>query len=100
MNLPQNYSYSWQKALHHLKKYIIENYEVGDKIPPIRELASILNVSPNTIRRALESLFQGGFLVSQRGKLGGIFLIDMPQSDEEAYRWLALNPDAIKFNEN
>ncbi len=100
MNLPQNYSYSWQKALHHLKKYIVENYEVGDKIPPIRELATILNVSPNTIRRALESLFQGGFLVSQRGKLGGIFLIDMPQSDEEAYRWLALNPDVIKFNEN
>ena len=74
----QNYVYSWQKALGHLKKYIVENYEAGDKIAPIRELASILNVSPNTIRRALSDLFQSGNLVSKRGKAGGIFIMEMP----------------------
>lgn len=94
----QNYIYSWQKALGHLKKYITENYEAGDKIVPIRELASILNVSPNTIRRALEELFKNGNLVSRRGKSGGIFIIEMPELEQEAYRWLALNPDAVKFN--
>jgi DNA-binding GntR family transcriptional regulator len=94
---PQNYTYSWQKALTHLKKYIVENYEVGDKIAPIRELANILNVSPNTIRRALLDLFQGGNLVSQRGKLGGIFIMEMPEVEGDSYRWLALNPDAISF---
>ena len=57
LNNTQTFVYSWQKALTHLKKYIVENYEAGDKIAPIRELASILNVSPNTIRRALLDLF-------------------------------------------
>ena len=95
---PQNYSYSWQKALTHLKKYIVENYETGDKIASIRELASILNVSPNTIRRALYDLFQSGHLVSKRGKLGGIFIIEMPEAEGDSYRWLALNPDVITFN--
>lgn len=88
----KTYSYFWQKALGHLKKYIVENYEAGDKIAPIRELASILNVSPNTIRRALSDMFQKGFLVSKRGKSGGIFILEMPVLDEESYRWLAINP--------
>ena len=96
----QKYIYSWQKALGHLKKYIIENYEVGDKIAPIRELAVILNVSPNTIRRALAALFQSGHLVSQRGKLGGIFIMDMPEPDEDTYRWLAINPEVVSLGDD
>ena len=98
ISAPQNYSYSWQKALTHLKKYIVENYEAGDKIAPIRELATILNVSPNTIRRALLDLFQNGNLVSKRGKMGGIFIMEMPEIEGDLYRWLALNPDVITFN--
>ncbi len=100
LNSTQSYSYSWQKALGHLKKYITENYETGDKIAPIRELATILNVSPNTIRRALADLFRGGYLVSKRGKTGGIFIIELPEPEGDSYRWLALNPDAVKFNNN
>jgi len=91
------YSYSWQKALINLKKYILENYKTGDKIASIRDLASILNVSPNTIRRALKELFENGFLISKRGKSGGIFIVEMP-SKEQTYRWLAINPDAVDFN--
>lgn len=97
LNLSSNYIYSWQKALNSLKKYIVQNYEVGDKIAPIRELATILNVSPNTIRRALADLFKSGHLVSQRGKSGGIFIIDMPEIEGDSYRWLALNPEAVSF---
>ncbi len=91
-----NYSYSWQKTLEHLKKYIKENYESGDKIAPIRELATILNVSPNTIRRALADMFKDGYLLSKRGKQGGIFIVDMPEI-EENYKWIAINPDVVKF---
>lgn len=94
--IPINYSYSWQKTLEHLKKYIKENYKIGDKIAPIRELASILNVSPNTIRRALLDMFKDGYLLSKRGKTGGIFIVDMPET-EESYRWLAINPEVVKF---
>ena len=100
LNSGQKYIYSWQKALGHLKKYIIENYEEGDKIAPIRELASILNVSPNTIRRALTTLFNSGHLVSKRGKLGGIFIVEMPEADEDAYRWLAINPEVISIGDS
>ena len=83
--------------LKHQEKYIVENYEAGDKIAPIRELATILNVSPNTIRRALFDLFQSGNLVSKRGKQGGIFIMEMPEIEGDSYRWLALNPDVISF---
>lgn len=96
INSENKYIYSWQKTLSHLKKYIIENYKAGDKIAPIRELASILNVSPNTIRRALKDMFEAGYIITKRGKSGGIFITELPESDE-AYRWLALNPDAINF---
>lgn len=96
----QSYIYSWQKTLGHLKKHIIENHEPGDKIAPIRELAQILNVSPNTVRRALSDLFQSGHLVSQRGKSGGIFIIEMPEPEQDAYRWLALNPKVINIDKS
>ena len=94
--MPENFSYSWQKTLEHLKKHIKENYEIGDKIAPIRELALILNVSPNTIRRALSDMFKDGYLLSKRGKTGGIFIVDMPEV-EENYKWLAINPEVVKF---
>ncbi len=96
--IPQSYVYSWQKTLSHLKKYIIQNYEIGDKIAPIRELATILNVSPNTIRRALADMFDNNYLISKRGKTGGIFITEMPQEETETYRWLAINPDVVNFN--
>jgi len=92
------YIYQWQKVLSHLKKYINENYETGDKIASIRELAQILNVSPNTIRRALTDLFKNGNLVAKCGKNGGIFIMEMPEIEGDSYRWLALNPDAMNFN--
>ncbi len=95
-----NYSYSWQKTLGNLEKYIIENYKQGDKIAPIRTLAALLNVSPNTIRRALSSLIENGYLISKRGKTGGIFIVEIPNTSQDAYRWLALNIDAIKNQTN
>ena len=72
----------------------MDNYKTGDKIASIRDLASILNVSPNTIRRALKELFENGYLVSKRGKSGGIFIVEMPMG-EQTYKWLAINPDVV-----
>ena len=91
----KKYIYAWQKALSHLKKHIIENYKAGDKIATIRELASVLKISPNTVRRALLNLIQSGNLISKRGKSGGIYIVEMPPKEEETYRWLALNPDVL-----
>lgn len=91
----QDYKYSWQKALEHLKRHITQNYEQGDKIAPIRKLAQILNVSPNTIRRALKDMIKTGSLISKSGKSGGFFIVEMPEV-KDSYQWLALNPDIVK----
>lgn len=97
--LHQNYLYSWEKTLDALKKYIIQNHEVGDKIPAMRTLSSILNVSTNTIKRAISILCDEGYLIAQRGKYGGVFILEMPQKEQEAFAWLALNPDVVKIKQ-
>lgn len=96
-NLQKSYLYSWEKTLDTLKKYITQNHEPGDKIPSMKELANILNVSTNTVRRAVSVMCEDGYLIAQRGKYGGVFILEMPQDAREAYTWLALNPDVINI---
>lgn len=46
----------------------------GERLPPERELASLLGVSRATLREALEVLRGEGLLVSRRGRYGGTFV--------------------------
>lgn len=48
----------------------------GDSLPPERELAARLGVSRDTVREAIKSLADTGYLVSKRGRYGGTFLAD------------------------
>ena len=96
--LQESYLYSWEKTLDALKKYIIQNHGAGDKIPSMKELALILNVSTNTIRHAIQILCDEGYLITQRGKYGGVYILEMPQKESKAFRWLALNPTAINVD--
>jgi DNA-binding FadR family transcriptional regulator len=48
----------------------------GDSLPPERELATRLGVSRDTVREAIKSLADAGYLVSRRGRYGGTFLSD------------------------
>lgn len=48
----------------------------GDSLPPERELAARLGVSRDTVREAIRSLAEAGYLVSRRGRYGGTFLAD------------------------
>lgn len=50
--------------------------EPGESLPPERELASRLGVSRDTVREAIKSLSEAGYLVSRRGRYGGTFLAD------------------------
>ena len=86
-----SYNYSWQRVLDQIKKYMMINHEAGDKLPSMKELSTTLNVSPNTIRRAVNELVEQGVLFCQRGKHGGIYIVEIPEK-EDAYQWLALNP--------
>jgi len=48
----------------------------GGCLPPERELAARLGVSRDTVREAIKSLSDAGYLVSRRGRYGGTFLAE------------------------
>lgn len=90
-NIKNSYLYSWQRVLDQIKKYMITHHEAGDKLPSMKDLAVTLNVSSNTVRRAVNELVEQGILFCQRGKHGGIYIVEIP-AKEDAFTWLALNP--------
>lgn len=49
----------------------------GGRLPPERELATLLEVSRDTVRDAIRSLSDAGYLVSKRGRYGGTFVRDV-----------------------
>lgn len=62
--------------------------EPGQSLPPERELASRLGVSRDTVREAIKSLAEAGYLVSRRGRYGGTFLADeLPQPSGDGVRF-------------
>lgn len=48
----------------------------GERLPAERDLAGMLAVSRDTLRDALASLGEAGYLVSRRGRYGGTFVVD------------------------
>ncbi|MFM6981765.1 MAG: FadR/GntR family transcriptional regulator [Microbacteriaceae bacterium] len=48
----------------------------GEQLPPERELAVMLEVSRDTVRDAISSLADAGYLVVKRGRYGGTFIAD------------------------
>ena len=50
----------------------------GERLPPERELAGMLEVSRDTLREAIGSLAEAGWIVSRRGRYGGTFVADAP----------------------
>lgn len=50
--------------------------EPGGALPAERELAGMLSVSRDTVREAIRSLSEAGYLVSRRGRYGGTFVCD------------------------
>ena len=49
--------------------------QVGDRLPPERDLAEQLQVSRVTLREAIRALREAGFLESRRGRTGGTFVL-------------------------
>ncbi|MBG6057365.1 DNA-binding FadR family transcriptional regulator [Cryobacterium sp. MP_M5] len=48
----------------------------GERLPAERELSAMLAVSRDTLRDAIASLAEAGYLVSRRGRYGGTFVSD------------------------
>ena len=58
--------------------------EPGRALPPERELAARFGVGRDTVREALKSLADAGFVVVRRGRYGGAFVSDEPPEGEPA----------------
>ena len=86
-------SYFYEKFEQKIRQYISENCKVGDKLPSIREFALLCQTSEKTIKKALDNLAEEGYLTFSRGRYGGTFVMDIPQSSSEAYKWLAISTD-------
>lgn len=101
-NLAENYeeSYFYEKFEQKIAQYIASSCQVGDKLPSIRELAEVYKTSEKTIKKALDNLAEDGYLTFSRGRYGGTFVMDIPQTSGEAYKWLAISTDYIGLSDN
>ena len=90
--------YNYEKIEKHLKNLIAEEYKIGDKLPSMSELAKKLDVSGNTIRKALQNLAKDCIVEFSRGKYGGTFIVNLPkvEAKQSAFTWLAINKEHIK----
>jgi DNA-binding FadR family transcriptional regulator len=74
----------------------------GQSLPSERELAARLQVSRDTVREAIKSLAEAGYLVSRRGRYGGTFLADelpIPGADGAQGITRAELDDALRLRE-
>ncbi len=62
-----------------LKKIMVED----QKLPSVRELASMLAINPNTIQKAYRALENDGYIYSVRGKGNFVKGIDEALRDQE-----------------
>lgn len=88
--------YNYEKTQNHIRNLIAQNYEIGSKLPSIIELSKELDLSPNTIRKALNNLADEGYLRFSRGRYGGTFVIDIPETSAQSFKWLAVNPKYVE----
>ncbi len=87
--------YHYEKVQNIIKRMINQKYQIGEKLPSIEELSTSLDISPNTIRRALKNLGKDGYLVFSKGRYGGTFVIDIPEMETNTFKWLALNSQYV-----
>jgi GntR family transcriptional regulator len=58
----------YQQVIQAVKLEILSGrLKTGDQLPPIRELAKILKLNPNTVAKAYYTLEEEGFTESKRG---------------------------------
>ncbi len=93
--------YSYQKVENYIRDMIRDNYDIGEKLPSMEELSTQLDVSTNTIRKALQNISRLGIVQFGRGRYGGTFVTDIPEGTEkQAFKWLSVNLSYVKVYSN
>lgn len=89
-NIDKNIQYYYEKVEFKLRNYIMENCDIGSRLPSIADLATQYQVSAKTVKKALDNLADEGYITFARGRYGGTFVTDIPQGNE-GYKWLAIS---------
>ncbi len=93
--------YHYNRVQDAIKNMIIEKYSLHSKLPSIMEMANLMDVSPNTIRKAFGNLAKEGYLEFSRGRYGGTYVKALPTSSEnKPFEWVAVNPKYADYREN
>lgn len=98
-NIEKNMQYYYERIELKLRNYIMENCEIGSRLPAIAELAKRYQVSAKTVKKALDNLAEEGYITFSRGRYGGTFVTDIPQGNE-GYKWLAISREYVSDSEN
>lgn len=73
-----------QIADYACERILLRQWNAGDRIPSVRELAVTLEVNPNTVMRTFEFLQHKDIIVNQRGV--GLFVSDSAYHSVLSYR--------------
>lgn len=93
--------YHYERIQDAIKNMIIEKYSLHTKLPSIMEMANLMDVSPNTIRKAFANLAKEGYLTFTRGRYGGTFVKAMPKSPtNQPFEWVSVNPKYATYSDN
>lgn len=91
--------YRYNRIQNAIKNLITEKYPINSKLPSIMEMANLMDVSPNTIRKAFNNLAKEGLLYFLRGRYGGTYVKNVPQSQEnQPFEWVAVNPKYADYD--
>ena len=85
--------YFYEEIEAKIKHHIAKNCNIGDKLPTIENFSKTFKVSTKTIKRALDNLFDDGYITFTRGRSGGTFVTDIPTMNKENYKWLAISSE-------
>jgi len=67
---------AFEQAVERLAEAIrLGVFEAGDRLPPERELAEVMQVSRMTLRDALSALRDAGLVETRRGRAGGTYVL-------------------------
>lgn len=66
---PRSTTPIWEQIVHNIKELVLKNMLAPtDKLPSVRELASLLVINPNTVSKAYQELERQGIIETLRGK--------------------------------
>lgn len=81
---PRSNAPIYEQIINQVKEQVLKGIlRAGDQLPPVRQLAGMLTINPNTVSRAYQELERQKVIETIRGKGTFICAIQMKKVDEE-----------------